>query len=693
MQVDIKKLITSSSDPAEMLVELIESMPGGFFIYRADGDEELLYINKAVIRIFGCDTYEEFINLTGNSFKGMVHRNDLEAVEKSIAHQIASNAHNLDFVEYRINHKSGHTRWVADYGHFVETSFGPIFYVFISDNTEYLKERMENLERVNSELLRMEERDRQYCRAILHDSLFFYEVNLSEDKFISPITYHNEGKLIDIFDMVNESDIIKFSDFISLSSKRIVQGEPDEYINFFNINRLIGCCKDGELEQCYERSTMDGIGRKRLLQYVVLLGESSGSVTALILAKDVTEQAERQKLLQVSLRRAEAASIAKSTFLANMSHDIRTPLNAILGLTDLIKTNIADHAKISNYIEKIKVSGNQLLDIVNESLEITRMESGKAVLSETECHLVDLLAEVEKAVLPQMNAKGIHFSIDKSAITHFSVYVDIIRTKEILCQLLDNAAKYTSPHGRVMLSVRETAVSGGYGKYCFEVRDNGIGISEDFIEHMYEPFTREQNTTHSGIPGSGLGMAVVRSLVDLMDGRIDVESEPGEGTCFTVMIVLKQIENGTAKRESYEPFDIKGRRILLVEDNEINREIAEALLTGEGFVVETAEDGDVAVELIENNPPEYFDFVLMDIQMPRMNGYEAARAIRGLKSEQRANVPIIALSANAYSEDLKKSIESGMDAHTPKPIDMANLQAVIADVLSKRLQRFRTNTV
>lgn len=693
MQVDIRELITANSDPAEMLIELIDSMPGGLFIYRADGNEELLYVNNAVIRIFGCDTYEEFAELTGNSFKGMVHRNDLEAVEKSIAHQIASNAHKLDFVEYRINHKSGHTRWVADYGHFVETSIGPIFYVFISDNTEYMKERMENLERVNNELLQMGARDRQYRRALLHDAQFFYEINLSEDKFISKITHHDDGQLLDVFDIVNKNNNTKFSDFISFSSKRIIQGEPDEYANFFNINRLIDCYERGELEQRYERATMDGIGRKRLLNYIVLLGESGGSITALVLAKDITEQAERQKLLQVSLRRAEAASIAKSAFLSSMSHDIRTPLNAILGLSDLIKANISNSEKVSGYLDKIKVSGNQLLDIVNESLEITRMESGKAVLSETECHLVDLLAEVEKAVLPQMNAKGIHFSIDKSAITHFSVYVDIIRTKEILCQLLDNAAKYTSPHGRVMLSVRETAVSGGYGKYCFEVRDNGIGISEDFIEHMYEPFTREQNTTHSGIPGSGLGMAVVRSLVDLMDGRIEVESEPGEGTCFTVMIVLKQIEKVTAKRESYEPFNIKGRRILLVEDNEINREIAEALLTDEGFIVETAEDGDVAVELIENNPPEYYDFVLMDIQMPRMNGYEAARAIRGLEDEQRANVPIIALSANAYSEDLKKSIESGMDAHTPKPIDMPNLQAVIADVLSKKLQRFRTKTV
>lgn len=687
MQDNIKNLIDKSNkNSTDLLIEFVDGMPGGFFIYRADGDEEILHINKALLGIFGCETYDEFAELTGNTFKGMVHPEDLENVEKSIAHQIAANKNNLDFVEYRINHKDGKTHWVADYGHYIQTDIGAIFYVFVSDNTERIKNRMETLEKVNNELMRISARESQYRRAILYDALFFYEVNITEDKFITTITQHYDGHMFDVFDAVNSSGDMKFSDFICFSSKHINQDEPDEYVEFFNTNRLIECFKNGEFEQIYDSSTVDTLGRKRLLHYVVLLGESGGSVTALVLAKDITEQIERQKLLQVSLRQAQAANIAKSTFLASMSHDIRTPLNAILGFADLIRMHIDEQDKTSDYLEKIKISGNQLLTIVNEALEVTRMEAGKAVLAETECHLVDLLAEVEKAVLPQMNSKSINFTIDKSGITHFTVYIDIIRTKEILCQLLDNAAKYTSPHGQVILSVRETLVSGGYGKYYFEVRDTGIGISQDFIEHMYEPFTREQNTTHSGIPGSGLGMAVVRSLVDLMDGKIEVESTLGEGTCFTVMIVLKQIEKESSTADAYEPISLKGRRILLVEDNEINREIAEALLTEEDFKVETASDGDIAVELIKNNEPDHFDFVLMDIQMPRMNGYEAARAIRKLDNERRASIPIIALSANAYSEDLKKSIEAGMDAHSPKPIDMGSLQNVMAEVIIKRLQ-------
>lgn len=685
MPEDIKKLINiSKKDSTDLLIEFVEGMPGGFFIYRADGNEELLHINQAMLGIFGCETYEEFVELTGNTFKGIVIPEDIDKVEKSIAVQIAENKNNWDFVEYRINHKDGKTHWVADYGHFIQTESGPIFYVFISDNTERIKARMSTLEKMNNELLRITARESRYRRAILYDALFFYEVNLTEDRFLSTITQHYEGHLFDVFDEVNSSGENKFSDFICFSSKNINQDQPDEYVRFFNKERLIECYNNGDYEQIYDSSTVDTLGRKRLLHYVVLLGESGGSVTALVLAKDITEQIDRQKLLQVSIRQAQAANIAKSTFLASMSHDIRTPLNAILGFSDLIKMHIDEKDKTLEYIDKIKLSGSQLLSIVNESLEITRMESGKAVLAETECHLVDLLAEVEKAVLPLMNSKSINFTIDKSGITHFSVFIDIVRTKEILCQILDNAAKYTPPHGQVTLTVREAPVLGGYGKYSFEIRDNGIGISPDFVKHIYEPFTREQNTTASGISGSGLGLAVVNSLVDLMDGKIEVQSTVGEGSCFTVMIVLKQLEKETNIIIANDPTQLKGKRALLVEDNEINREIAEVLLTEEGILVETASDGDIAVEIIQNSEPEHFDFVLMDIQMPRMNGYDAAKAIRALDDEKRAAIPIIALSANAYSEDLKRSIESGMDAHVPKPIDMGSLVNVISDVLNSR---------
>lgn len=687
MHDSFNELMKISGDGSRVFFRrLVEEMPGGFFIYRADGDEEILQINKAALKIFGCENYEEFKRLTGNTFKGLVHPDDIERVEKSIAYQIEHSTNNLDYVEYRIRQKDGSTRWIMDYGRFAHLDgVGDIYYVFIADDTERMKKRMSDLESINNELVKASARESQYRKAILYEAIFFFEVSLTEDKFITAVTQTQDSQLFDLFDSVSTSAETRFSDFISFSSKRINQAQPNEYKNFFDIDRLLECCKNGELEQTYDFKTVDALGRKRLLHYVILLGEDGdGSVSALIMAKDVTDQMERQKLLKLSLRQAQAASNAKSTFLSNMSHDIKTPLNAILGLTDLIKLHINEKAKTDEYLEKIKLSGNQLLTIVNEALEVTRTESGKAVLAETECHLVDLLAEVEKAVIPEMNAKSIKFSVDKSGVRHFSVYVDIIRTKEILCQLLDNAAKYTETYGTVTLTVSEDAFSGGYGKYRFTVEDNGIGVSEEFMEHMFEPFAREKNTTKSGVLGSGLGMAVVKNLVDLMNGKIEVESKLGEGSKFTVTVVLKLLEKDIpAAVQSKSECSVKGKRLLLVEDNEINSEIAQALLTEKGFIVETVADGDLAVEAVKNSEHGYFDFVLMDIQMPRMNGYEAAKAIRELDDKVLAGIPIIALSANTYAEDRKKSIDAGMNAHEPKPIDMEQLQSTIASVLER----------
>ncbi len=682
---DLMNISVESSD--DFFKRLVEEMPGGFLVYRAEGKEEILRINKAALKIFGCDDMCEFQQLTGGTFRGMVHPDDLERVENSISYQIANSANNLDYVEYRIRQKDGSTRWVTDYGRYAYLeNIGGIYYVFISDDTERMKKRMSDLETVNSELVKVSARERQYRKAILYDAIFFFEIDLTNDSFITAITHVENIHPFDLFDSLNTGGETKFSDFIDFSSKG--QNEPEEYIRFFDRNRLIRCCENGHLEQSYECHAADNLGRRRLLKYVALLGESAdGKVSALIMAKDVTSQAEKQKLLQMSLRQAQAANIAKSTFLSNMSHDIKTPLNAILGFTDLIKLHSGDSEAVEEYAEKIKLSGNQLLNILNEALEVTRMESGKAMLAETECHLIDLLAEVEKAMLPEMNAKSIQFMIDKSCITHFSVYIDVLRTKEMLCQLLDNAAKYNNNSGKVILKVKEEVHSGGYGKYKFIVEDNGFGISEEFMDRIFEPFSRENNTTRSGVAGSGLGLAVVKNLVDLMGGTISVESEEGKGSRFSVTLVLKKLEkNIPVSKKTKREISLKGKRLLLAEDNSINCEIAEALLTEEGFIVETVGDGDQAVEAVQKAGAGHFDFILMDIQMPRMNGYEATMAIRALKDKNLANIPIIALSANTYAEDQKMSVQSGMDAHASKPLDIIRLKDIIKSVFERREQ-------
>lgn len=688
-QLKFMKALRENSD--DFFLDFVEQMPGGFFAYRADESEEVLHLNRAALKIFGCDTLQEFVELTGNTFHGMVHPDDVDNVEKSIAEQIAQSAERTDYVEYRIKQRDGSTRWIADYGRFLNNeSFGDVFYVFIADSTERMLKRMERLEDANKALLQISVRESQYRKAILYDALFFYEVNLSENRFITAVTQNGENNVFPVSDIIRSKgnfDETSYTDFIAASKDLVSPDDRRDYLEFFEPKRLMKCCENGELEQVYERRVDDRFDKSHLLHYVVLLGKSAaeGTIGALIIVKDITEQADRRRLLNDTLRQAQTAAIAKNTFLANMSHDIKTPLNAILGFADLIKNHIDDREKTREYIEKIRVSGDQLLTIVSEALEVTRMESGKAALAETEGSLDEMLDEVEKAITPQMNAKALRFEIDKTDIAHPNVLADFTRLTEVFMQLLDNAAKYTENGGRVIFSAEEQHYSAGFGKYVFTVEDTGSGISEEFMEHLFEPFARENNTTKSGVLGSGLGMTVVKNILDLMGGKISVKSRPNEGTRFTVTVTLKQLENSETRSAAKpkSPVTLKGLRILLVEDNEINCEIAKELLCAEGFVVETASDGDVAVKSVKNSGEGHFDLILMDIQMPRMNGYDATRAIRALGGAN-ANIPIIALSANTYAEDKKKSIEAGMDAHAPKPLNMSRLLSLIEEVLDRR---------
>lgn len=688
-QLKFMKALRENSD--DFFLDFVEQMPGGFFAYRADESEEVLHLNRAALKIFGCDTLQEFVELTGNTFHGMVHPDDVDNVEKSIAEQIAQSAERTDYVEYRIKQRDGSTRWIADYGRFLNNeSFGDVFYVFIADSTERMLKRMERLEDANKALLQISVRESQYRKAILYDALFFYEVNLSENRFITAVTQNGENNVFPVSDIIRSKgnfDETSYTDFIAASKDLVSPDDRRDYLEFFEPKRLMKCCENGELEQVYERRVDDRFDKSHLLHYVVLLGKSAaeGTIGALIIVKDITEQADRRRLLNDTLRQAQTAAIAKNTFLANMSHDIKTPLNAILGFADLIKNHIDDREKTREYIEKIRVSGDQLLTIVSEALEVTRMESGKAALAETEGSLDEMLDEVEKAITPQMNAKALRFEIDKTGIAHPNVLADFTRLTEVFMQLLDNAAKYTENGGRVIFSAEEQHYSAGFGKYVFTVEDTGSGISEEFMEHLFEPFARENNTTKSGVLGSGLGMTVVKNILDLMGGKISVKSRPNEGTRFTVTVTLKQLENSETRSAAKpkSPVTLKGLRILLVEDNEINCEIAKELLCAEGFVVETASDGDVAVKSVKNSSEGHFDLILMDIQMPRMNGYDATRAIRALGGAN-ANIPIIALSANTYAEDKKKSIEAGMDAHAPKPLNISRLLSLIEEVLDRR---------
>ncbi len=675
-----------------ILENIADNMPGGFFIYHADADEKLIYYNKSMLRIFGCKSGEEFECLTGNSFRGIVHPEDFDQVEHSIQKQIRDSECNMDYVEYRIVRKDGTIRWVEDYGHCTHTSmYGDVFYVFMEDATERLEKRMAELEEINEELRNVYARESQYKKAILQDAVDFFEVNLSRDSFIANASQVVDRKIVDISESVRALPPVSYSAYIEMRVGQVSEAERENYRKFFDAKRLIRCYYKGELEQSYEVWSVDSLGRRRMRHYKILLGrqESTEDIVALSVCTDMTDQMERQNLLQIALRQAQSANIARNVFLGNMSHDLRTPLNAIVGYAELL-TEYGKDSKIAGYVEKIKHAGNELLSLVKESMEVTWAESGKAVLAEACCDIEDLIQNISDDFGVMMEKKRLDFSVECEDIRHRYIYADSVRLREIIEQLLDNAVKYTNTGGAVRLSVREEQNSPkGYGKFVFSVQDNGIGIEEDFKEELFQAFTRAKNTTMSKVLGSGLGLTVAKTFVEMMEGTIDVESKAGEGSTFTVKILFRLGEESSAKQQvqvqALERSLLEGRKILLVEDNELNSEIAQELLAQYGFVIETAENGQIALEKVGNSTAGYYSAVLMDIQMPVMDGYEATRRIRKLKNSELANIPIIALSANTFSEDQQKALESGMDAHFPKPIEIEGLVDLLCRVLAKVL--------
>lgn len=575
------KSLLSSIEP------ILEGMPGGLFVYYADGDEELLYLNSAVLRIFGCDTEEEFRRLTGYTFRGMVHPDDLDEVERSIQSQIADSVYDFDYVEYRIIQKDGTVRWIEDYGHFMHTeTFGDIFYVFIDDSTERLKKRMSELETVNEELRALYARESQYRKAILYDAVSFFEVNLTKDKFLSAHMQLPGGQFKDFFESAGIPRFENYSDYVRFQKNEMDSGEA--YAEFADAKRLIQCCSRGELEQTYDGWMTDSTGGRHLHHYIFLLGknEYTGDVVTMAVTKDMTDQVQRQNLLKSALNRAQSANIARNVFLQNMSHDIRTPLNVIIGYTDLAVKHKSDGAKIDNYLSQIRAAGEQLLAIVDESLEVVCMESGKVNPVEKLVELDDLLAELECAIRPQLEVKALRFTVDRSRVRNSVIYMDFLWMKEILLLLLDNAVKYTEPNGSVTLTVEEEELSlNHYGKFQFIVEDNGRGIPEESRQDLFRPFKRERNAAKGGAPGTGLGLSVVKNLVDLMEGSIAVESEAGKGSRFTVALMLRMPEElaGQDKGQAAsDGVDTEEKGIPRAGDGELDHGPARELLAGEG---------------------------------------------------------------------------------------------------------------
>ena len=415
---------------------------------------------------------------------------------------------------------------------------------------------------------------------------------------------------------------------------------------------------------------------------LVLLRKARKAEAAAKLAANDTQKLNEK--LEIALKKAEDASLAKTSFLNNMSHDIRTPMNVILGYAQLMENELngKDIPEALEHLEKLQQSGNLLLSIINNVLDMARIESGRMEIDENYCRIEDVWKSLFAVFDEKARKKNIslHYTMN---VEHEHVLTDVTKVKEILVNILSNAIKYTPAGGSVMVYVDELPCDeSGYMIVRIRISDTGIGMSQDYLTKIFEAFTREKNTTKSKIAGTGLGMSIVKNYVDLLGGTIDVESELGKGSTFTVTLkhriaderyyVKKHIEESGTGNEILE-----GRNILLAEDNDLNAEIAEAILERAGLRIERVENGIQCVNRILKMPAGTYDMIFMDIQMPQMDGYKATQTIRNLPDKDKACIPIIAMTANAFAEDKKKTMEAGMNAHLSKPLNVPELMDTI----------------
>ena len=397
-------------------------------------------------------------------------------------------------------------------------------------------------------------------------------------------------------------------------------------------------------------------------------------------AKDIATEA---------LQTAENANKAKTDFLSNMSHDIRTPMNAIIGMTSLIRHDAGNKAKVIEYADKIDISSQHLLGIINDVLDMSKIEAGKTVFKYTDFSILDFITELNTIFHSQIDEKNQTLTIIKENIRHEWVNGDKVHLMQIFSNLVSNAVKYTQKGGKIQFLVEECETkSSVYAKYCFLVSDNGMGMSADFKDTIFDAFTRAESSMTNKIQGTGLGMAITKNLVEAMGGTIDVESELGQGSCFEVLIDLRIAEDrfvsSAEQAEKDEPAGnvLKGMRFLCAEDNELNAEILMELLKIEGAECTICENGKRVLEAFEQSAPGDYDMILMDVQMPVMNGYEATKAIRRSSHELAKTIPIIAMTANAFSEDIQHSLAAGMNAHVSKPVEMKVLEKTIRSIKS-----------
>lgn len=675
---------------------------------------------------------------------------------------------------------------------------------------------------MQAEMSLADRKERQYRIAITTNSLCTFEFNLTKDVIAQDIVRVRGGRSVSLLERAGLKAPCRASECFRRWQGFVMEESLEGYSSTVNIGHLKECFENGEAEVDVDYwETYEGGEQICVRQsYVMTRDNNTDDIMVMVVTREITEQVRKQReqtqALQDALMQAQHANRAKSTFLSNMSHDIRTPMNAIIGFATIAVSHIDNKDQVRDCLQKVLSSSNHLLSLINDILDMSRIESGKVQIKEQECNVSEVMHNLVNIIQPQVKAKQLELFIDTFEVTNEDVIADSLKLNQVFINLLSNAVKYTPAGGMISFRImQKTTFRHGYGDYVFIVKDNGIGMSHDFVEHIFEPFEREATATQSGIQGTGLGMAITKNIVEMMGGTISVESEIGKGSVFTVELSLKlqdveknaeqikeleglralvvdddfNICNSVSKmlkqigmrsewttsgreaayraRQAYEEgdsyhtyivdwqmpetsgvetakkirsvvgaevpiiiltaydwtdieeeakaagitafcakplflsdlksallaannltgkdegaaswtqADFSGKRVLLVEDIELNREIAQVILEESGFTVECAPDGTDAVEMVWKAEEFYYDAVLMDVQMPIMDGYEATRTIRALPRKDVKSLPIIAMTANALEEDKEAALMNGMNAHVSKPLDIEIFMEVL----------------
>ena len=755
--------------------EIGKHMPGGFFIYRAKQPEELLYANEAVFDIFGCDDLEDFKRLTGYTFRGMLHPLDYEKVAASINQQIRDSEEKMDYAEYRIIRKDGAVRWVDDYGHFTETeAYGGIYYVFISDITEK-RERMESdQKKYQRELNNM-------ITAMASDYRSVYHVDLDAD---DAVCYRVDPE--DAAD--REGDHFSFHRRFQEYCAQYVDAEYREgFLHFIDPAQIRSALATENIiayrylirrggKESYEMLRMAGVrhpaDREDHIVHAVGLGFTD-------IDSEMRKSLEQQKALADALEAAKQANLAKTAFLSNMSHEIRTPMNAIIGLNSLALRSKVLPAETREYLEKIGGSARHLLGLINEILDMSRIESGRMVLHKEEFSFRSMLEQINTMVMSQCVEKGLKYECQVLGGVCDYYIGDDIKLKQVLINILSNAIKFTDPPGRVSLTIERTGTFHEQSTLKFVISDTGIGIDQNFISVRSEKgkgseFTvviSLKNCRHQGpathyIKPKDMRVLIVddeeiaaehaRLVLDEVGIRADIcltgedamqmlEVQHGKHAPYNLVLldwkmpemdgleVAKEIrkryssettviiltsfnwdeimdealhigvdsflakplfasnvideferiarKNNMSLFKERKRAELKGRRILLAEDIIINAEIMKHLLAAKEAVIDHAENGKLAVEMFEKSGVGYYSAILMDVRMPEMDGLEAAQTIRALDRPDARRIPIIALTANAFDEDVQRSLQVGMNAHLSKPVEPERLYQTMEELI------------